>query len=283
MTRQWTVDAFADRVFLGNPACVVEPLAAWPADAALQAVARENNQSETAFLRLTGKPSHYDLRWFTPSMEVDLCGHATLAAAHVLLHELALDAAQVTFSTRYGALTVRRHEGGYEMDFPADPPRRLQTHPGLAEALGLEPVEIWAGRYLVAILDSEVAVRRLAPDIDSVSRLTGHAAEAGQVVVCALSDTPGVDVIDRFFAPGCGIDEDPATGSAHCVLAPLFAERLGRTRLSFYQAYPERGGRIETEVAGSRVLIRGRAVTVIESRWRSPLLEVGPSSGTTSR
>ncbi|MGV9009932.1 PhzF family phenazine biosynthesis protein [Brevundimonas sp.] len=275
MTRQWTVDAFADQIFLGNPACVVEPLAAWPTDAALQALARENNQSETAFLRLSSEPGHYDLRWFTPSMEVDLCGHATLAAGHVLLDELASEGGQVTFATRSGALTVRRHQDGYEMDFPADPPRRLQTHPGLAEALGVEPVEIWAGRYLIAILESEDAVMRLAPDISAISGLAGHAEEAGQLVVCAPSDRPGIDVVDRFFAPGCGIDEDPATGSAHCILAPLFAERLSRTTLSFYQAFPGRGAMIETEVAGSRVLIRGKAVTIIESRWRSPVLNLG--------
>ena len=279
MTRQWTVDAFADQVFLGNPACVVEPLAEWPSDAVLQVLARENNQSETAFLRLSGEPAHYELRWFTPSTEVDLCGHATLAAAHVLLDEMALEGEQVIFATRSGALTVRRREDGYEMDFSSDPLRRLETHAGLAEALGVEPVEIWAGRYLVAILDSEVAVRRLAPDIGSISKLEGHAEEAGQVVVCALSDTPGVDVVDRFFAPGCGIDEDPATGSAHCILAPLFAERLGRKTLSFYQALPGRGAMIETEVTGSRVFIRGKAVTVIESRWRSPVLGLGQSDG----
>lgn len=282
MTRQWTVDAFADQIFLGNPACVVEPLAEWPVDAALQALARENNQSETAFLRPSGEPAHYELRWFTPSTEVDLCGHATLAAAHVLLDELNLGGGHVIFATRSGALTVRRREDGYEMDFPADPPRRLQTHPGLSEALGVEPVEIWAGRYLVAILENESAVGRLAPDISAISKLAGHAEEAGQLVVCALSYRPGIDVVDRFFAPGCGIDEDPATGSAHCILAPLFAERLGRTTLSFYQAFPGRGAMIETEVAGPRVLVRGKAVTVIESRWLSPVLDLGPSDGGTS-
>ncbi|MGV8955731.1 MAG: PhzF family phenazine biosynthesis protein [Cypionkella sp.] len=282
MTRQWTVDAFADQICLGNPACVVEPLAEWPSDAVLQVLARENNQSETAFLRRSGEPAHYELRWFTPSMEVDLCGHATLAAAHVLLDELALEGEQVIFATRSGELTVRRCEDGYEMDFPADPPRRLQASPGLAEALGVEPVEIWAGRYLIAILESEAAVRRLDPDIVAISKLAGHAEEAGQVVVCALSDTPGVDVVDRFFAPGCGIDEDPATGSAHCILAPLFTEKLGRTGLSFYQAYPGRGARIETEVAGTRVLIRGSAVTVIESRWRNQILDGGLTADTTS-
>ena len=163
--RQWTVDAFAAQPFRGNPACVVEPLEAWPADAWMQALAAENNQAETAFLVRTDDPTRFGLRWFTPALEVPLCGHATLAAGHVLLAELALPAGQVTFDTRSGPLTVARAEAGYLMDFPAQPPSRIETPPGLAAALGARPVEVWASSYLVAILEDEAAVRALKPNL----------------------------------------------------------------------------------------------------------------------
>ena len=233
--RQWTVDAFAAAPFKGNPACVVEPFDVWPDAGWMQALAKENNQAETAFLLRTADPARFGLRWFTPGMEVDLCGHATLASAHVLLAELGLEARALTFDTRSGPLIVSRTSGGYEMDFPADPPRRTTVPEGLVEALGVTPVEVRAGRYLVAVL-----------------------ADA----------TDDVDVVDRFFAPGCGVDEDPATGSAHCILGPLYADTLGRATVRFRQVFPGRGGEIETETRGDRVLLRGQAVTVIESRLR---------------
>ncbi|MGZ9099530.1 MAG: PhzF family phenazine biosynthesis protein [Brevundimonas sp.] len=267
--RQWTVDAFAAAPFEGNPACVVEPFGQWPTDDWMQALARENNQAETAFLLRTGDPARFGLRWFTPGMEVDLCGHATLASAHVLLAELGLEAAAVTFDSRSGPLIVTRAAGGYEMDFPADPPRRTAAPAGLAEALGVMPVEVWAGRYLVAVLADAAAVRAVAPDIRALAGIQGEAGEVGQVIVCAPAEaSDGVDVVDRFFAPGCGVDEDPATGSAHCILGPLYADRLGRSTVRFRQVFPGRGGDIETETRGDRVRLRGRAVTVIESRLR---------------
>ena len=268
--RQWTVDAFASAPFRGNPACVVEPFDQWPSDDWMKALARENNQAETAFLLRTGDPARFGLRWFTPGMEVDLCGHATLASAHVLLVEQGLKVPSLTFDTRSGPLIVGQAGTGYEMDFPADPPRRTDCPVGLAEALGVEPVEVWAGRYLVAVLTDAAAVRALTPDIRALAALQGEAGEAGQVVVCAVADpSDGVDVVDRFFAPGCGVDEDPATGSAHCILAPLYADKLDRTTVRFRQVFPGRGGDLETEMRGSgRLLIRGRAVTVIESRLR---------------
>ncbi len=267
--RQWTVDAFASAPFKGNPACVVEPFDQWPSDDWMQALARENNQAETAFLLRTGDPARFGLRWFTPGMEVDLCGHATLASAHVLLAESGLKAASVTFDTRSGPLIVTRAAGGYEMDFPADPPRRTATPEGLAEALGVIPVEVWAGRYLVAVLADAAAVDAVAPDIRALGSIQGEAGEIGQVIVCAAADAgDDVDVVDRFFAPGCGVDEDPATGSAHCILGPLYADKLGRATVRFRQVFPGRGGDIETETCGDRVLLRGQAVTVIESRLR---------------
>jgi PhzF family phenazine biosynthesis protein len=269
LMRQWTVDAFASAPFWGNPACVVEPFDAWPDADWMQALAKENNQAETAFLLRTGDPARFGLRWFTPGMEVELCGHATLASAHVLLAELGTEAGSLTFDTRSGPLIVERAGQGYEMDFPADPPHRTATPDGLTEALGVEPVEVWAGRYLVAVLDSATAVHSVTPDIRALAAIQGEAGEIGQVIVCAPADpSDDVDVVDRFFGPGCGIDEDPATGSAHCILGPLYAGKLGRPTVRFRQVFPGRGGDIETETRGDRVLLCGRAVTVIESRLR---------------
>ena len=267
--RQWTVDAFAAAPFRGNPACVVEPFDRWPADEWMQALAKENNQAETAFLLRTADPARYGLRWFTPGREVDLCGHANLGSAHVLMAELGVDEEALTFDSRSGPLIVRRAGEGYEMDFPADPPRRTGPVAGLGEALGVEPVEVWAGRYLVAVLADAETVRSLRPDIPALAALQGEAGEAGEVIVCADADAgDNVDVVDRFFAPGCGVDEDPATGSAHCILGPLYAARLGRATVRFRQVFPGRGGDIETRTRGDRVLLRGSAITVIESRLR---------------
>ena len=237
--RQWTIDAFADRPFMGNPACVVEPFDVWPEDGWLQAVAMENNQSETAFLRRTPDSARFDLRWFTPTMEVDLCGHVTFASGAALLVEMGLDADAVTFDTRSGPLIVRKRGDGFEMDLPADPPRRSAEVSGLADALGEDPVEVWAGRYLAAILPDASAVRRCDPDFKALAKLEGEAGEAGQVIVSALSDEPDVDVVDRFFGPGCGIDEDPATGSAHCILAPLYADKLAVTLCGSGRSIPD--------------------------------------------
>jgi PhzF family phenazine biosynthesis protein len=229
--RQWTIDAFADRPF-------------------------------------TADPARYDLRWFTPATEVPLCGHATLAAAHALWTELGVEAEILTFDTASGPLTVRRRREGYEMDFPADPLMRVDPPAGLAEALGAEPVEVWASRYLIAVMADGETVRRLTPDSRALLAFGDGAMERGQVIAAALEPGDDHDVVDRFFGPGCGLDEDPATGSARGGLAPLFAGKLGRPAVRFFQAYPGRGARFETEIAGDRVLIRGQAVTVMESRLR---------------
>ena len=269
--RQWTVDAFAEGPFLGNPACVVEPFDTWPSDTWMQSLAMENNQAETAFLRRTSDAAQFDLRWFTPAVEVDLCGHATLASAHVIMTELGVDASTLTFDSRSGPLRVSRHGQGYELDFPADPPRQTEVPAGLSEALGAEPVEGWAGRYLVAVYADASTVRALDPDFRALAAIRSEAGEAGHVIVAALSDDPTVDVVDRFFAPGCGVDEDPATGSAHCILGPLYADKLKRPVVSFAQVFAGRGGQFETEIRGDRILIRGGAVTMIESRLRHRL------------
>lgn len=268
--RQWTIDAFAAQPFRGNPACVVEPLAAWPNTGWMQALAAENNQAETAFLLETPDPGRFGLRWFTPAVEVPLCGHATLAAGHALLSEVGAAVETLTFDTQSGPLTVRRAGEGYEMDFPSQPPRRIDVPVGLAEALGAAPAEVWAGPYLVVLFDDPATVRTLKPDLLALRTIGGEAdLGPGNIGVAALAG-PGADhdVVDRFFAPGSGIPEDPTTGSLHCLLAPLYAEKLGRPTIRFHQAYPGRGGDLECVQAGARVLIRGRAVTVLESRLR---------------
>jgi PhzF family phenazine biosynthesis protein len=268
--RQWMIDAFATGPFRGNPACVVEPFDAWPDAGWMQALAAENNQAETAFLLRTHDPARFGLRWFTPAMEVPLCGHATLASGHMLFGEAGLDARRVTFDTLSGPLAVTRAGDGYEMDFPASAPSPIAPPAGLAQALGAEPVEVWAAQYVVALLDSEAAVRGLAPDIAALRPISAGATRGrGNVAVVALADeASSYDVISRFFAPGSGIPEDPATGSLHCILSPMFSGRLGRASLRFHQAYPGRGGDLECEHRGDRVALRGHAVTVLEGRLR---------------
>ncbi len=265
--RQWMVAAFATAPFRGNPACVVEPLDAWPASRWMQALAAENNQAETAFLLRTDDPARFGLRWMTPTLEALLCGHATLASAHVLFEELGAGAEALTFDTRSGPLLVRRTAQGLEMYFPADMPAAAPAPDGLAGALGARPVEVWVAAYVIVLVESEAVVRGLKPDIAALHRIASASTQRGDVGVAALADAgQPYDVVDRFFAPGAGVPEDPATGSMHCILAPLFAEKLGRPRVRFQQAYPGRGAEIETEMRGDRVLLRGQAVTVVESR-----------------
>jgi PhzF family phenazine biosynthesis protein len=266
--RQWTVDAFASAPFAGNPACVVEPLEAWPEAGWMQALAMENNQAETAYMCKTADPSRFGLRWFTPSMEAPLCGHATLASAHILFTQIAPELTKVTFETLSGDLIVERDGAALRMDFPAQPPVQIAVPEGLGAALGVAVQEVWAGPYLVALVKSEAEVRTAKPDLAALSRL-GHEASGGpgNIAIVALAD-PGQAhaVVSRFFAPGSGIPEDPATGSLHCILAPLYAQKLGQNRIQFHQAYPGRGGDLDCEWVGSRVLLRGQAQTVIESR-----------------
>ncbi len=271
--RQWTVDAFADRPFRGNPACVVEPFEDWPADAWMQALAEENKQAETAFLRRTADPDRFELRWFTPTIEVPLCGHATLASAHVLFGELGLSGEAVRFETRRsGVLGVERAGLGYCMDFPAARSTPIVAPEGLAEALGVPPLQVFSSRYLLAILPDEAGVRGLRPDLAGLERVSEGSSERGNVIVSAVADAGApYRVVSRFFAPGSGIPEDPATGSAHCILAPVWAAKLGRLELEFHQAYPGRGGDLRCRVAGERVMIEGRAATVAESRLRLQL------------
>ena len=251
-----TVDAFADRPFAGNPAAVCV-LGAPAPGAWMQALALEMNLSETAYL-VPGDGA-WGLRWFTPEVEIDLCGHATLAAAHVLFESGRLAAGgEARFDTRSGRLTVRQDGDAYVMDFPATPPRAADAPAGLADALGADPV--WTGRTrfdVFAVLADEAAVRALAPDHGALARLDAR----GVIVTAAASGPSDVDVVSRFFAPGSGVPEDPVTGSAHCALGPYWAGELGRDTLACAQV-SARGGRVGVRVRGDRVDLTGRAVTV---------------------
>ena len=268
--RQWTVDAFASRPFMGNPAAVVEPFGEWPDDAWMQSLAEENKHAETAYLRRTGEPDAFELRWFTPAKEVELCGHATLASAHVLFTELGLASAAVSFHTRRaGRLGVEREASGYRMDFPAAAAKPVAIPPDLATILGATPVQVLSSRYMLVVLEDEASVRRLEPDIAALAGFGDDDGSRGNVIVSARADPDApYRVVSRFFAPGSSIPEDPATGSAHCVLAPYWAAALGSLQLTFHQAYPGRGADIRCEVAGGRVRIGGEAVTVMETRLR---------------
>jgi PhzF family phenazine biosynthesis protein len=250
------VDSFTDVPFAGNPAgvCLMEA----PREPAwMQAVAREMNCSETAFVVPAG--DCLDLRWFTPAVEVELCGHATLAAAHVLWTEGGRPAGRpARFATRSGVLVASRRGEAIELDFPAKPLRDEPAPQGLADALGVEPLFSGMSHYdaLVAV-DSEDTVRRIAPDISRLRSLPVRG-----IIVTARSSDPRFDFVSRFFAPAVGIDEDPVTGSAHCVLGPFWSDRLGRNELVGYQA-SARGGVVGVRVAGDRVILIGRAVTVL--------------------
>jgi len=253
------VDAFADRPFAGNPAAVC--LLDGPRDERwMQDVAREMNLSETAFVHPTG--DGFGLRWFTPAVEIELCGHATLASAHVLWETgtLAPDGT-ARFHTLSGVLTADRRGEWIELDFPARPVEEVQPPEGLAEALGVEPSFVGRSRfdYLVEVA-AEESVRTAAPN----HRRLGALSVRG-VILTARASSPPYDFVSRFFAPGSGIDEDPVTGSAHCTLAPFWRERLGKDELLAYQA-SARGGVVRVRVAGERVKLGGQAVTVLRGR-----------------
>jgi PhzF family phenazine biosynthesis protein len=252
----YQVDAFTDKPFAGNPAAVCilsEPRTeSW-----MQNVAQEMNLSETAFLR--EQADGFGLRWFTPAVEVDLCGHATLASAHVLWETGMLSAQeQARFHTRSGLLTAERKGEEIELNFPATPEEPTEAPPGLSEALGVTFRYIGRSKfdYLVEV-DSEQVVRSLAPDFALLRRLSIRG-----IMVTSVATSSGYDFVSRFFAPGAGIDEDPVTGSAHCCLGPYWRARLGKEELVAYQA-SERGGVLRVRVAGDRVYLGGRAVTVL--------------------
>lgn len=252
--KQYQVDAFATRAFEGNPAAVC-PLDSWLDDIQLQAIAEENNLSETAFFVPSEKGFY--LRWFTPVKEIDLCGHATLAAAHTLFDSLGYAKPAITFETRSGDLFVTRKGQLLEMDFPACPPTPCLLPELLAEGLGQRPLAVLAADDYIAVFDNEATIRAITPN----QILLGQLDLRGVAVTA-----PGVEVdfVSRFFAPKYGIAEDPVTGSAHCELAPYWANKLGKRILSAKQV-SRRGGNIVCEVNVDRVRLSGQAVTFMEA------------------
>jgi PhzF family phenazine biosynthesis protein len=256
-TTIYTADAFTNRPYSGNPAAVC-PLTG-PADEAwMQAVAREMNLSETAFLWPLA--DGWSLRWLTPTVEVDLCGHATLASAHVLWqHGYAHRGSTLRFHTRSGLLTADEHDGWITLNFPNEAPHEVAPIPALTEALGVTPR--WVGRNrmdVIALLDDAATVRTLAPDMAILATI-----ETRGVIVTAQGDQDGVDFVSRFFGPNAGVDEDPVTGSAHCGLAPYWGAILNKSEMVGLQC-SARSGFVKTTLVGDRVLLSGQAVTVLK-------------------
>lgn len=247
------MDAFTSKLFGGNPAAIC-PLECWLPDALLQHIAAENNLAETAFF--VKEADGYRLRWFTPAVEVDLCGHATLAAAFVLLECLGLPADHVTFNSRSGPLTVHRQAYLYTLDFPARPGTPIPISEALSSALGRAPEAAFQARDLLCVFPTEADVAALQPDMKALAALPHFAV---------IATAPGhhCDFVSRFFAPAQGIDEDPVTGSAHCTLTPYWAGRLGKPAMSAKQI-SARGGDLLVELDGDRVKISGRAVLYME-------------------
>jgi len=262
--RYFVVDAFTTRPFAGNPAAVI-PLEHWLPDATLAAIAAELALSETAYL--VREADGFGLRWFTPTVEVDLCGHATLASAHVLFRELEPARREVRFHTRSGALDVVRTDDGATLELPV----RAPTPPGdpalmdaVQAALGAPIRELWESRNLMAVLADGDAVRDLAPDFRQVGALPTEG------LIVTAPGTGAIDFVSRYFTPQHGIDEDPVTGSAHCTLVPYWAARLGRTSLRARQV-SRRGGDLDLELAGARVRMTGAAVLVARGELLIPL------------
>lgn len=247
----YQVDAFASRLFTGNPAGVCV-LAGWLPDSVLQAIALENNQAETAFV--VQRDESFELRWFTPGLEIDLCGHATLAAAHVLFNHLGYGKESVRFQTRRaGMLTVAKEADLLVLDFPSRPPVACEVPPLLEQALGAKPVSTGKARDYLSVFRNEQEILELKPDMGLLRQLD---------CLGVIATAPGkdCDFVSRFFAPAAGVPEDPVTGSAHCTLIPYWAGKLGRTKLHAKQL-SARGGELFCELRGERVGIGGRAVT----------------------
>ena len=249
----YQIDAFANEAFKGNPAAIV-PLESWLPDEVMQSIAHENNLAETAFFVPNG--DGYDLRWFTPTVEMDLCGHATLATGHLLFEVIGTDKSILRFQTRSGELTVEKVGGKYVLDFPSRPAVPAEAPDGLIEAIGAEPLEVLKSRDFMLVYGSEADIRAIAPDFGAMVK-----ASPDNVIVTAKGDD--ADFVSRFFAPEIGIWEDPVTGSAHSTLIPYWAGRLGKNEL-FAKQLSARSGELFCELAGERVKIGGEAVLYLK-------------------
>jgi PhzF family phenazine biosynthesis protein len=262
----YQIDAFTSRIFSGNPAAVC-PLKEWLEDSLLQAIAQENNLSETAFF--VPERGGFHIRWFTPVAEVDLCGHATLAAAFVIFAHLKRSSGEIAFSSRSGKLTVVREKTLLSMDFPSQPPVPCKAPKALVAGLGSEPVEVLHSEDYVAVFSEESDIVDLHPDMGMLREL-----DLRGVIVTARGGN--VDFVSRFFAPKYGVDEDPVTGSAHCALTPYWAGRLGKRELLAHQV-SKRGGELFCRDCGDRVSISGRAVAFMEGSITIPTEQVNGS------
>jgi len=261
--RIFQVDAFASRLFSGNPAAVVV-LESFLPDTILQAIAAENNLAETAFL--VAKNGDYDLRWFTPKVEVPLCGHATLASAAVVMERLEPARCDVVFYTASGPLPVRRERTSYVMDFPQRPSEPIVMPADLSDALGVQPEEVLINQFnYMAVLSAEREVRELAPDMPAIARMNRPG------VIISAKGEGDFDFVSRYFAPAKGIPEDPVTGAAHCMLAPYWAKRLGKTDLRGFQA-SARGGEVRCRLIRDRVELDGKCVFFLEGEIHIPSL-----------
>ena len=247
--KQYIVDAFTEKIFGGNPAavCVLEK---FPTEELMLNIARENNLSETAFA--VREENFYRLRWFTPSTEIDFCGHATLATAFVILTQVEKNSPRVEFETLSGRFTVERRGKFFEMNFPAYTPKKIPVTDAMSEALGAKVLEAYLARDLLMVLESAAAVENLSPDMDKLSKLDG-------LIQAVTAAGENFDCVSRVFAPKIKIPEDPVTGSTHCLIAPYWSERLGKKKLIARQA-SARGGILHCEVSGARVKISGSAV-----------------------
>ena len=251
----YQVDAFATEVFSGNPAAVC-PLQAWLSDTVLQSIAEENNLSETAFL--VPKDDGFHIRWFTPKSEVNLCGHATLASAFILFEKLDWGEETITFESRSGRLSVRRGDDGLILDFPSQPGTLCEPPKALVEGLGCEPLEVLASENYMAVFEREEDIVGISPNLDALTQLDLSG-------VIATAPGKDVDFVSRYFAPQVGINEDPVTGSAHCMLTPYWAEKLDKAQLKARQL-SKRTGELGCELKGERVLISGKAVLYLEGK-----------------
>jgi len=265
--RMYQIDAFTSRRFGGNPAAVVA-LEEWPSDTAMQRLAEENRLAETAFVVPSDLPDcDYKVRWFTPTVEVDLCGHATVASAHALSKHFGESRSRIVFDSRSGPLPVAIDRSTYTLDFPSSAPEPVEGDLGLIAALGAEPKEIRNAWAALAVFETADQVRALKPDM---SRLIDTGLFG--VIATAPGDAGngGPDFVSRFFAPAAGVPEDPATGSAHCILTPYWAPRLGKDEMLAHQI-SERLGEIRVKHAGERTLLTGSAVTVFEAQLCEPI------------
>jgi PhzF family phenazine biosynthesis protein len=255
--RYYIVDAFTDQPFAGNPAAVV-PLASWPSNQWMQRVAMELNLSETAYI--VGGDGNYELRWFTPTTEVELCGHATLASAHTLWqHGYANNSSPITFHTHSGPLVCTRRDDSIELDFPLTAAAETAPPDLLQQALRVSPIFVGKSPFdYLVVVDNADIVREIAPDFPLLKQIAARG-----FIVTAASDQDGLDFISRFFAPAAGVEEDPVTGSAHCCLAPYWATQLGKNNLVAYQA-SRRGGTVSMQILNDRVVLGGKAITVMQ-------------------